>query len=114
MTATIAFAILLAIFALGEIVAEKTRAILSATLVIAVVLLIAFWCGLPADIFDTACLTAISNLLVGILITSLGTMIDFPELKRQWKTVVISLLCVIVGVAVIVIVGPILIGHDMH
>ena len=113
MTATIAFAILLAIFALGEIVAEKTRAILSATLVIAVVLLIAFWCGLPADIFDTACLTAISNLLVGILITSLGTMIDFPELKRQWKTVVISLLCVIVGVAVIVIVGPILIGHDM-
>lgn len=113
MTATIALAILLAIFALGEIVAEKTRAVLSATLVIAVVLLIAFWCGLPADIFDTAALTGIGNVLIGILITSLGTMIDFPELRRQWKTVVISLVCVIAGVAAIVLIAPALIGHDM-
>ncbi len=112
MTPTIAFAILLAIFAFGEIVAEKTRAVLSATLVIAVVLLIAFWCGLPGDIFDTAAVTAIANNLIGILITSLGTMIDFPELKRQWKTVIISLAGVIAGVGLIVLVGPFLIGHD--
>ncbi len=113
MTAVQAFCVLLAIFALGEIVAEKTRAILSATLVIAVVLLIAFWCGLPADIFNTAAVTAIGNILVGVLITSMGTMIDFPELKRQWKTVVISLICVICAVALIVVLCPILIGHDM-
>ncbi len=113
MTAVQAFCVLLAIFALGEIVAEKTRAILSATLVIAVVLLIAFWCGLPADIFNTAAVTAIGNILVGVLITSMGTMIDFPELKRQWKTVVISLICVICAVALIVVLCPVLIGHDM-
>lgn len=113
MTATIALAILIAIFAFGEIVAEKTRAVLSATLVIAVTLLIAFWCGLPGDIFDTAAVTAIANNLIGILITSLGTMIDFPELKRQWKTVVISLAGVIAGVGLIVLVAPFLIGHDM-
>lgn len=113
MTAVQAFCVLLAIFALGEIVAEKTRAILSATLVIAVVLLIAFWCGLPADIFNTAAVTSIGNILVGILITSMGTMIDFPELKRQWKTVVISLISVICAVALIVVLCPILIGHDM-
>lgn len=113
MTPTIALAILIAIFAFGEIVAEKTRAVLSATLVIAVTLLIAFWCGLPGDIFDTAAVTAIANNLIGILITSLGTMIDFPELKRQWKTVVISLVGVIAGVGLIVLVAPFLIGHDM-
>lgn len=113
MTAVQAFCVLLAIFSLGEIVAEKTRAILSATLVIAVVLLIAFWCGLPADIFNTAAVTSIGNILVGILITSMGTMIDFPELKRQWKTVVISLVSVICAVALIVVLCPILIGHDM-
>lgn len=113
MTATIALAILIAIFAFGEIVAEKTRAVLSATLVIAVTLLILFWCGLPGDIFDTAAVSAIANNLVGILITSLGTMIDFPELKRQWKTVIISLAGVIAGVGLIVLVAPFLIGHDM-
>lgn len=113
MTPTIALAILIAIFAFGEIVAEKTRAVLSATLVIAVTLLIAFWCGLPGDIFDTATVTAISNNLIGILITSLGTMIDFAELKRQWKTVIISLAGVIAGVGLIVLVAPFIIGHDM-
>lgn len=113
MTAVQAFCILLAIFALGEIVAEKTRAILSATLVIAIVLLIAFWCGLPVNIFDMAAVTSIGNILIGVLITSMGTMIDFPELKRQWKTVVISLICVICGVGLIIVVCPVLIGHDM-
>ena len=113
MTSTIAFAILLAIFALGEIIAEKTRAILSTTLVVAVVLLVSFWCGLPANIFDTACITAVGNVLIGILITSLGTMIDFPELKRQWKTVIISLAGVIAGVALIIMIAPSLIGREM-
>lgn len=113
MTPTIAFSILLAVFVCGEIVAEKTRAILSTTLVVAVVLLVAFWCGLPADIFDTACVTAISNVLIGILITSLGTMIDLPELKRQWKTAVISLAGVVVGVALIILVAPMVIGREM-
>lgn len=113
MTSTQAFALLVAIFAFGEIVAEKTRAILSTTLVIAVVLQISFWCGLPDDIFNTACLTAISNVLIGILITSLGTLIDFPELKRQWKTVIISLVCVIAGVALILIAAPLMIEHEL-
>lgn len=113
MTSLLAFSLLLAIFAFGQIIAEKTRAVLSATLVIAVILLIAFWCGLPGDIFKTAALYDISMLLVGILLTSMGTMMDFPELKRQWKTVVISLLCVICAVALIVVVAPAIIGHDM-
>ena len=42
-----ALAVLLAIYALGEIVAQKTKAVLSMTLVIALVLLVGFWCGLP-------------------------------------------------------------------
>jgi hypothetical protein len=113
MTASFAFAILVAIFAFGEIIAEKTKAVLSATLVMAITLLIAFWFGLPSNIFDTAALTAITNILIGMLITSLGSMIDFPELKRQWKTVVVSFLGMLAGVSLILLVAPVIIGREM-
>ncbi|MEA4846008.1 MAG: hypothetical protein VB106_02125 [Clostridiaceae bacterium] len=113
MNAIQALVVLLMIFTLGEIVADKTKAALSTTLVIAVVLMVGFWCGLPVNIFDTAMITAAANVLIGLLITSLGTMIDFPELKRQWKVVIISFLCVVVGVVAIIVAGTPLIGRTM-
>ena len=108
-----ALAVLLAIYALGEIVAQKTKAVLSMTLVIALVLLVGFWCGLPPTIFDDAALPGAGMLLVGILITSLGTRIDFAELRRQWKTVIIGVVGVSIAVAGIILVGQFVIGRDM-
>lgn len=108
-----ALAVLLAIYALGEIVAQKTKAVLSMTLVIALVLLVGFWCGLPPTIFDDAAIPGAGMLLVGILITSLGTRIDFAELRRQWKTVIIGVVGVSVAVAGIILVGQFVIGRDM-
>lgn len=108
-----ALAVLLAIYALGEIVAQKTKAVLSMTLVIALVLLVGFWCGLPPTIFDDAAIPGAGMLLVGILITSLGTRIDFAELRRQWKTVIIGVVGVSIAVAGIILVGQFVIGRDM-
>lgn len=108
-----ALAVLLAIYALGEIVAQKTKAVLSMTLVIALVLLVGFWCGLPPTIFNDAAIPGAGMLLVGILITSLGTRINFAELKRQWKTVIIGVVGVSVAVAGIILVGQFAIGRDL-
>lgn len=108
-----ALTVLLAIYALGEIVAQKTKAVLSMTLVIAIVLLVGFWLGLPPTIFEDAAIPQAGMLLVGVLITSLGTRIDFAELKRQWKTVIIGVVGVSVAVAGIILVGQFIIGRDM-
>ena len=108
-----ALAVLLAIYALGEIVAQKTKAVLSMTLVIALVLLVGVWGGLPPTIFDDAAIPGAGMLLVGILITSLGTRIDFAELRRQWKTVIIGVVGVSIAVAGIILVGQFVIGRDM-
>lgn len=83
------------------------------TLVIALVLLVGFWCGLPPTIFDDAAIPGAGMLLVGILITSLGTRIDFAELRRQWKTVIIGVVGVSIAVAGIILVGQFVIGRDM-
>jgi hypothetical protein len=113
MNAIQALVLLMAVFALGEIVADKTKAILSTTLVIALVLMVSFWVGLPADIFKTAAIDNVAGVLIGLLITSMGTMIDIPELKWQWKTVVISAVGVVVGVVIIILVATPLIGREM-
>ena len=108
-----ALTVLIAIFALGEIVAEKTKAFLSTTLVIALVLLGLFWAGLPANILNYGAISAIGMNLVGILIAGIGNMMDFSSLKKQWKTALISLLGVISGVALIMGAGTLILGRYM-
>ncbi|MGL4667360.1 MAG: hypothetical protein ACRCWR_05465 [Saezia sp.] len=106
MTPIYCFTFFLLIFAISEVIAEKTKAIISTTLAIAVIILIAFWLGLPKEAFDISTINTVGMLLVGILITSLGTMLDFKELRAQWKTVIISLTGCLAGVAVILVIGP--------
>lgn len=109
----VAMAILLATYALGELCAQKTKAVLSTTLVMAILLLAAFWCGLPATIFQDAGVSQIGNLIAVMLIVSLGTTIDFPELKRQWKVVITGFVCVAAAAAFIILLGGHLVGHDL-
>ena len=51
---------------------------------IAILLLAGFWSGiLPRTLIDDAQITGFGNIIAGLLIVSLGTMIDFAELRRQ-------------------------------
>lgn len=114
MTAISALAILFCIYAIGELIAQKTKAIFSTVLSIAIILLVGFWSGLlPRTVITDAQVPGFGNVISGILVVSLGTTIDFAEIKRQWKVVVTSLLCVIGAVAAIVIIGQPIMGADM-
>lgn len=114
MTPVLALTILLCIYAAGELIAQKTRAVFSTVLSIAILLLLSFWSGiLPQTIIEDAQVTGFGNIIAGLLIVSLGTTIDFPELRRQWKVVVISLLCVSGAVAAIIGIGIPLVGRNM-
>ncbi len=112
MSNILALTILLVVYAFGQWVAQKTRATLSCTLVMSLVLLIAFWLGLPGDILDVSTISGIGMVTVGISITALGTNIDFAELRRQWKTVIIGFLCVAIATMGIIFIGQLLIGRD--
>ena len=93
MTPISALAILFCIYAVSELIAQKTKAIFSTVLSIAILLLAGFWSGiLPRTLIDDAQITGFGNIIAGLLIVSLGTTIDFAELRRQWK-VVITALC---------------------
>ena len=92
MTPISALAILFCIYAVSELIAQKTKAIFSTVLSIAILLLAGFWSGiLPRTLIDDAQITGFGNIIAGLLIVSLGTTIDFAELRRQWKVVVTAL-----------------------
>ena len=110
----IALTILLCVYAAGELIAQKSKAVFSTVLGIAILLLAGFWSGvLPRSVIEDAQVTGFGNVIAGILIVSLGTTIDFPELRRQWKVVVTSLVCVIGATLAIIIIGYPLIGKEM-
>ena len=114
MTPISALAILFCIYAVSELIAQKTKAVFSTVLSIAILLLAGFWSGiLPRTLIDDAQITGFGNIIAGLLIVSLGTTIDFAELRRQWKVVVTALCGVCGAVAAIVLIGRPFIGSEM-
>lgn len=112
MQAIYALTIVLVIFALGEYSSSKTSAILSQPFVAAILLLIYFWLGFPNTLVADAGLDKIGSVISGILIAGVGTTIDFKELARQWKTIIISVVSVLAGVAGIILIGSFIIGRE--
>ncbi|EGY80214.1 hypothetical protein [Peptoniphilus indolicus] len=100
------------VYLFGEIVAEKTRARLSITLVISITLLIGFGTLIPKTIFEDSKIIPFSMNIVGLLLTSLGTRINFRELRKQWRTVVIALTGTSISVLGIIAIGSFIINRQ--
>ena len=109
-----AFAALLLVFAISEILAKVTKGWVPSVLVIMILMLVGFSTGLfPKTIIDDAGVSdALFKVACGLLVTHLGTLISRKEMAAQWKTVIISLM----GVAAITIIcltlGTTLFGFD--
>lgn len=109
MNSLLAITIILVVFALGDVISFKTKSIVSMMFVASVVFLVGFWMGLPATIFSDAQLTGFGALMIGFLITHMGTLLSFKDLKKQWKTVVIALSAVVgIGIFLFAVGSPIL------
>ena len=85
MSDILAFTIFVLIFTIGEYVAVKTKANVDVVLFVAVVLLVGFWVGLPKSIYEVSGILPMAGIIITLLIVGMGNMIDFAELKRQWK-----------------------------
>jgi putative effector of murein hydrolase len=92
MVPLLALTIVFFVYAIGDLVATKTKAIISMMLVCSVVFLIAFWCGLPATIFSDSGLTAFSSVTICMFLVHVGSTIKVKDFFKEWKTVVIVLL----------------------
>lgn len=101
MNGLLALTIILVVYALGDMIATKTKAIISMLFVASVVFAIGFWNGLPGTIFQDSALLGFASTTVGILLVHMGTTIKLRELVAEWKTVVIvfcSTVAICIGV----------------
>lgn len=83
MTPLFALTIIFVVYALGDIIATKTHAIVSMLLVVSVVFAVGFWNHwIPETIFTDSNLKAFGDVTVGLLLVHMGTTIkirDFIE-----------------------------------
>ncbi|MDY0257813.1 hypothetical protein [Gudongella oleilytica] len=112
MDSLLALVIVLVAFAVGDFVSYKTKSIVSMMFVASVIFLIGFWMGIPETLFADAQLTGFGALMIGLLITHMGTLLSIEDLKKQWKTVLIALAAV-VGIGIFLfVVGTPIIGRE--
>ena len=106
-----AFAILLLVMVLGEVIAKVTKGWVPSALVISLLLLAGFWTILPADLVTRAGITAtLFTVVSGLLVANLGTLISRQEMAAQWKTVIIALMGIVSIVIICLTVGSALFG----
>jgi hypothetical protein len=91
MNAILASAIIFVVFAIGDAISTRTKAIVSSLLVASVLFLAGFWTGLlPSTLFADSTILSMAGLLVTVLLVHLGTIIKLRDFGAQWRTVIVA------------------------
>ncbi|NJJ37124.1 permease [Clostridioides difficile] len=97
------FSVVLILFAIGDLIASKTKAKVSAVFVTLLLFLILFVTKvIPGDIIERAGMTAAASWSVPMIMFSMGTMLNVRQFIDEWRTVLTAWLGI---VAVIVCVS---------
>lgn len=103
MNPVLAFVIVMLVWTVSDLVAKKTRSLLSSLFVASIIFLVGFLTGIfPEDLLASSSLLALAGVVVGFVIVHLGTMISLDDFKKQWKTLLVGIATVIgIGLALL-------------
>lgn len=103
-TPILAFAILIGLIFLGDVVSAKTKAFIPAMLIFIIALLLLVWGGVvPPNIIEIPGFTSsYASYIILMFLVDMGTAISLKQFAEQWKTVVICV-AAILGIALIVL-----------
>lgn len=109
MDSLLAITSILVVYSAGEFISYKTKSIISMMFVASTVFLVGFWLGIPRTIIEDSQLVGFGSLMIAFLITHMGTLMSFNDLKKQWKSVLISIAAVVgIGLFLFLVGSPIL------
>jgi len=112
MSATLALLIIAIIFALGDFIAVKTKALFSMVFVSGLILLVGFWLFLPKTLFEDAQIGNFAIAIIPMLMVYMGTLMRLQDLRDEWKTVLIALASIAAVALVLFTVGSMVIGRQ--
>lgn len=94
---------------LGEIISSKSKGLVPQMLTVSVIFLIGFWTIFPKDILDISGIQTLANIMMGMILIHVGSMFNFKDVVREWKTVV-TILAAMGGVILFVyLLAPLII-----
>ncbi len=108
-TPLVSFTAICVIFAISDLLSVKTKNYISGMVFATVIAMALFWSGLmPTTVVaDSTLLATIGSYGVAIIITNMGTSIELEALLKEWKTVAICCLALVVlGVFAFLICVP--------
>ena len=85
----LALSIVFLVYGVGDMIATKSKAIISMMLVGFIVFAVMFWTGTPKTIFADSGFQAFSSVTICMFLVHLGTTIRLRDFIAEWKTVVI-------------------------
>lgn len=109
----ISLSVCFGIFAIGDLLGVATKAKVSSVFVALLIFLVGFMTGIiPKDVIKTSTLDVIATWASGYIVFHMGTLINFRQLIAEWRTVVLTIISMIVaGVALLVLIP--FIGSNM-
>ncbi|MDQ6600518.1 hypothetical protein E2K98_08460 [Bacillus salipaludis] len=111
MSQMLALVIVVLILFIGDVVAVKTKAWIPSVFISAVLFLIGYWTFFPKNIVELAGVPpVVATMMIYLLITNMGTLLSLKELKKQWKTIIISLAGIAGIIALLFGIGTFIFG----
>lgn len=112
MNPVLAFVVVMAVWTVSDLVAKRTRSLLSSLFVASVIFLVGFLTGLfPEDLLGSSALLGLGGVVVGFIIVHLGTLISVDDFRRQWRTFVVGVVTV-VGIGLALLAAAVVFGGD--
>lgn len=110
MNPVLAFVVVMAVWTVSDLVAKKTRSLLSSLFVASLIFLVGFLTDVfPDDLLSSSALLGLGGVVVGFIIVHLGTLISLDDFKAQWRTFLIGI-STVVGIGVALLVAALLFG----
>lgn len=111
----LSFAVIAAVLGIGDLVASKTKGIISSVIVAILIFLVFGGCLhlLPHNLMEQSGLVSlIPTFGMGLILVNVGSLLDLNELRTEWKTVLVSLGGVIGIVIVDFTLGIVFFGRE--
>ena len=114
MNPVLAFVVVMLVWTISDLVAKRTKSILSSLFVASLIFLVGFLTNVfPDDLLASSSLLALAGVVVGFIIVHLGTMISLDDFKKQWRTLLIGIAAV-VGIGLALLVAGLVFGGGVQ
>jgi MFS family permease len=107
----LAFVVVMAVWTVSDVVAKRTRSLLSSLFVASLIFLVGFLTDVfPDDLLSSSALLGLGGVVVGFIIVHLGTLISVDDFRKQWRTLLVGI-ATVVGIGVALLVASAIFGN---